>query len=173
MNKYIAFLRGINVGNIRIKMTDLKTCFEKLGFSAVTTYLQTGNVVFEAAQNRTEIKAILEAELTKTFHYEAFVLVYDHVVLQDIIAQYPMPREEGFHAYVLFVETPKVLEELLQQAQNLGDTADCIKAGSHLVIYWKVKIGDTLSGSFDKIIAKPKYKSTTTLRNIQTLEKML
>jgi uncharacterized protein (DUF1697 family) len=45
MTKYIAFLRGINVGNIRIKMADLKAMFEGLGFQEVKTYLQTGNVV--------------------------------------------------------------------------------------------------------------------------------
>ena len=173
MTKYIAFLRGINVGNIRIKMPDLKACFEKLGFSAVVTYLQTGNVVFKSDKNSADIKAVLEAGLTEAFHYEAFVLVYEHAILQDIIANYPKQREEEFHAYVLFVEREQVFEDLLQQAQILGDSADYIKGGKHQVIYWKVKTGDTLSGSFDKIIAKPKYKSTTTMRNIQTLEKMV
>ncbi|WP_394993096.1 DUF1697 domain-containing protein [Emticicia sp.] len=55
MKKYIAFLRGINVGNIRIKMPDLKTAFEKMGFQNVATYLQTGNVVFDSEKSITEI----------------------------------------------------------------------------------------------------------------------
>ena len=45
MKKQIALLRGINVGNIRIKMPDLKLTFETLNFQQVRTYLQTGNVV--------------------------------------------------------------------------------------------------------------------------------
>ena len=48
MKKYIAFLRGINVGNISIKMSDLTLAFEKIGFETVKTYLQTGKVVFES-----------------------------------------------------------------------------------------------------------------------------
>ena len=46
MKKYIAFLRGINVRNIRFKMPDLKPAFKTLDFEQVKTYLQTGNVVF-------------------------------------------------------------------------------------------------------------------------------
>ena len=55
MKKYIAFLRGINVGNIRIKMSDLKNAFQDMGFQNAVTYLQTGNVVFESDKNISEI----------------------------------------------------------------------------------------------------------------------
>ncbi|NCP46313.1 MAG: DUF1697 domain-containing protein, partial [Flavobacteriales bacterium] len=47
MNQYLALLRGINVGgNNIIKMVDLKACFEKMGFTDVKTYIQSGNVIF-------------------------------------------------------------------------------------------------------------------------------
>jgi len=45
MNKKITFLNGINVGNTRIKMFDLKLAFEKLDFKQVKTYLHIGDVV--------------------------------------------------------------------------------------------------------------------------------
>ena len=73
MKKYIAFLRGINVGNIRIRMTDLKAAFEQMGFSDVKTYLQTGNVVFESDKTLVDIKSILEKGLSNTFKYDAFL----------------------------------------------------------------------------------------------------
>jgi uncharacterized protein (DUF1697 family) len=45
--QYITLLRGINVGgNNIIKMTDLKSCFESMGFTGVSTYIQSGNVIF-------------------------------------------------------------------------------------------------------------------------------
>ena len=64
MKKYLAFLRGINVGNIRIKMPDLKIAFLQMGFKNVATFLQTGNVVFESDKNISEIKVILEKGLS-------------------------------------------------------------------------------------------------------------
>ena len=60
MKKYTAFLRGINVGNIRIKMTDLTRAFEDLGFKNVKTYLQTGNIVFDTEGDLSEVKPVLE-----------------------------------------------------------------------------------------------------------------
>jgi uncharacterized protein (DUF1697 family) len=77
MKKYIAFLRGINVGNIRIKMPDLKNAFQDMGFQNAATYLQTGNVAFDSEKNISEIKSILEKGLSETFHYQAFVLLYE------------------------------------------------------------------------------------------------
>ncbi len=171
MKKHIAFLRGINVGNIRIKMNDLKAAFENMGFTEVKTYLQTGNVVFESDKALTEIKSILEKNLTETFKYQAYVLVYEFGVLSDIIGQYPFEKEENYHAYVIFVEKQTVLEELIQLAANVGEESKVLKQGN-TVIYWKVKEGETLHTAFAKIIAKAKYKSSVTVRNINTLEKM-
>jgi uncharacterized protein (DUF1697 family) len=172
MAKFIAFLRGINVGNIRIKMPDLKQAFEKMGFEGVATFLQTGNVVFQTEKEKAETKSILEKGLTETFHYEAFVFIYRFEQLADIVAAYPLPKEEGYHAYVIFVENAAVLEELLHLKENIGPEAAWIAAGKE-VLYWKVKQGQTLETPFSKLLAKAKYKSSTTMRNINTLEKML
>lgn len=49
--RYIALLRGINVGgNNIIRMSDLKASFEELGFSDVVTYIQSGNVLFNTGE---------------------------------------------------------------------------------------------------------------------------
>jgi len=172
MKKYTAFLRGINVGNIRIKMADLKSAFEKMGYTQVTTFLQTGNVIFESGQTIGDLKASLEKGLSEAFNYEAYVLVYAFDILNEIIAQYPMERDETHHAYVIFVEGDTVFEALKLQAQGLGEEANCILPGSG-VLYWKVKIGASTDTNFAKIVAKPKYKSSVTIRNLQTLEKMV
>jgi uncharacterized protein (DUF1697 family) len=173
MNKYIAFLRGINVGNIRIKMTDLKAAFEQMGCTNVTTFLQTGNVVFDANKNIQDLKIIIERGLSETFNYKAYVLVYEFDSLSDIINQYPFERIDTHHAYVLFVENEGIFNELVAISMTLETESAFIKAGNNQVLYWKVKEDETLDTSFAKIIAKAKYKSTTTVRNINTLEKMI
>jgi len=169
MKKYIAFLRGINVGNIRIKMPDLKKAFEDIGFQNPVTYLQTGNVVFESEKNSAEIKIILEKGLSETFYYQAFVLLYEFTALADIIKKYPFEKDENNHAYVIFVEGEVILKELMAIADGIEEEI----AEGNTVLYWKVPKGESLTTPFAKITAKAKYKSTTTVRNINTLEKML
>ena len=171
MTKYTAFLRGINVGKIRIKMTDLKAVFEKMGCQEVKTFLQTGNVVFHSDENIQNLKTLLEKGLSETFNYEAYVLLYQYEKLESIISKYPMQREEGYHAYVVFVENDAVLEELKTAASELVEESNLIKFGDG-VIYTKIKKGHSLDTPFSKILAKSKYKSTTTVRNLNTLEKM-
>ena len=169
MNKKIAFLRGINVGNIRIKMIDLKLAFETLSFQQVKTYLQTGKVVFESNKTVEEIKPILEKALSETFHYEAFVQLYDFDFLEGIINNYPHERSENHHAYVVFVDNEVIFEDLKSLSESLDEP---IKLGNQ-VIYWKVVKGESLETPFSKILAKAKYKKNTTVRNINTLEKMI
>lgn len=169
MKKYVAFLRGINVGNIRIKMPDLKAAFEKLGFSDVKTYLQTGNVVFLASESPDTIKSVLEKSLSETFHYDAYVLVYDFDVLVEMVVAYPFEKNEEHHAYIIFVDNDGIFEELTNISLTMNEE---VAAGAK-VIYWKVKRGDSTDTPFSKILAKAKYKSSTTVRNINTIEKML
>lgn len=169
MKKYIAFLRGINVGNIRIKMPDLQNAFHSMGFENAETFLQTGNVVFESEKSISEIKVTLEKGLSETFHYQAFVLLYEFTALADIVKKYPFEKDENNHAYVIFVEGEVILKELMAIADGIEEEI----AEGNTVLYWKVPKGESLTTPFAKITAKAKYKSTTTVRNINTLEKML
>lgn len=169
MKKYIAFLRGINVGNIQIKMPDLQNAFHSMGFENAETFLQTGNVVFESEKSISEIKVTLEKGLSETFHYQAFVLLYEFTALADIIKKYPFEKDENNHAYVIFVEGEVILKELMAIADGIEEEI----VEGNTVLYWKVPKGESLTTPFAKITAKAKYKSTTTVRNINTLEKML
>ena len=68
--KYAAFLRAINVGGTKvIKMEDLRRMFEALGFTNVATYIQSGNVIFEAAQ-ADGLRAQIESQIQQTFGFE-------------------------------------------------------------------------------------------------------
>ncbi|MCF8245451.1 MAG: DUF1697 domain-containing protein [Saprospiraceae bacterium] len=172
MTEYIAFLRGINVGKIRIKMTDLKSAFENMGCQDVKTYLQTGNVVFLSDKTMSDLKSQLEKGLSEAFKYEAYVLLYDFNILSDIIEKYPMERDETHHAYVVFIDKIAVFEELKTLAAGIGDASNYLKFGDN-ILYWKVLIGQSLDTPFSKILAKAKYKSSVTVRNLNTLEKMV
>lgn len=68
MNRYATFLRAINVGGRTVTMDVLRGIFNNLGFKNVQTYIQSGNVIFETAENETaalesRIAARLESEL--------------------------------------------------------------------------------------------------------------
>src|SRR5688500_14411156 len=91
MGRHVALLRGINVGgNNLIKMTALAECLEKGGFTSVTTYIQSGNVLFTAlAMTQAVMTRKIERILTKTFAYDASVVVRTHAQMKAIVSRAP------------------------------------------------------------------------------------
>src|SRR5262245_9026917 len=91
MTQYVALLRGINVGgNNLIKMTDLKDCFQSLGLGDVATYIQSGNVLFDAAaQSSAELATRIEAGLSERFGYQSRIVLRAHPELRAIVSDAP------------------------------------------------------------------------------------
>jgi len=170
--KYVMFLRGINVGGIKVPMRELKDCLNSLGLIEVKTFLQTGNVTFQSDKSAHELKQIIEEKLHSRFEYTAFVLLYPADILQDVLEQYPFSSGEGQHRYAIFCESESVVKDLISHRSDLDTTIEDI-AKSKNVVYWTVPQGSTLKTTFSKIISRPKYKSSTTNRNLNTLEKMV
>ncbi len=75
--RYVAFLRGINVGgNKKVPMADLKKMLEKMGFTNVKTLLASGNVVFDAgSESPASLKKKLETQFEKTFGFTSSMII--------------------------------------------------------------------------------------------------
>lgn len=171
MSTYAAFLRGINVGGRIVKMADLKKCLEAAGLQNVTTLLQSGNVLFESDSTEGKLKELLQATLTQTFDYPAKVQVMSVDRLQAVVDRYPFGEADvDQHDYVIFIEND-LENELLHESYKLA-LGEQVRAGRG-VIYWRVAKGSTLQSDFAKQLAKAKYKTFNTNRNLKTLKKML
>jgi uncharacterized protein (DUF1697 family) len=77
MTQFAAFLRGVNVGGVNLKMADVATALSDAGFTNVRTILATGNVLLESKSGVVAVRKKCEAALRERFGYEAWVLAYD------------------------------------------------------------------------------------------------
>ena len=170
--KYAMFLRGINVGNIRVPMADLRSCLNNIGLADISTYLQTGNVTFESTLTEEKLKPLIEQQLTQTFNYTAYILLYPQSILEGIITAYPFQTEENTHRYAIFCDDQATIDSLMSVRDSLDHSTEDIAAGEH-VVYWRVPKGMTLDTAFSKHAAKPQFKAVTTNRNLNTLQKMI
>jgi len=172
MTRYAAFLRGVNVGGVNLKMADVTAALRDAGFGNVRTILASGNVLLDARGSAATVRKNAEAALRKTFGYDAWVLVYDLDTVRAIAGAYPFePEVEGRHSYVTFVSDPAVLDELTGLAAEAG--SDEKIAGGNGVLYWQVPRSGTLDSAIGKTMGKKRYKSSTTTRNLRTLGKVL
>jgi uncharacterized protein (DUF1697 family) len=172
MTRYAAFLRGINVGGVNLKMAEVAKAFEDAGFTDVRTILASGNVLLESRSGVDAVRKKAEKALRDAFGYDAWVLAYDMRTVAAISAAYPFERElEGHHSYVTFVTDEEVLDELAALAVN-ARSDEKIKRGKG-VIYWQVPKTGTLDTTIGKTMGKKRYKSSTTTRNLRTVDKVL
>lgn len=169
MTRYAAFLRGVNVGGINLKMVDVAAALADGGFTGVRTVLASGNVLLDSPDTAPAVRAIAEAALRHRFGYPAWVLVYDIDALRAIVSAFPFePEVHGYQSYVTFVADPAVLDELAA----LTSRGERIARGAG-VLYWQVPRGDTLTSPIGKTMGDRRYRSSTTTRNLRTLGKVL
>jgi uncharacterized protein (DUF1697 family) len=169
MTRFVALLRGVNVGGVNMKMADLADVVSGLGYTDVKTVLASGNVLFTTPDAAAASKDKLEAALRERFGYEAWVHVLTVDAVQKIVDAFPYERSTDRHAYVVFILKPEVRDELL--AVELDPKVEQATAGDG-VVYWSVPKGDTLESAMGKAQAAGKYKPWLTTRNLNTLEKL-
>jgi uncharacterized protein (DUF1697 family) len=173
MTRYVALLRGVNVGGITLKMVDVAAVFTGLGLSNVTTVLASGNVLFDSDDEASELKPRIEKALGERFGYDAWVHVLDRATIERIVRDFPFDAErEGWHPYVIFTSDDALAEELLALEGSLDSELESIRRGEG-VVYWTVERGSTLGSTFGKATGRARYKETTTTRNLRTLQKLL
>jgi uncharacterized protein (DUF1697 family) len=175
MNQYVALLRGINVGGKNlIKMTELKDCFEGLGFQNVRTYIQSGNVLFYAAEpNQARLADQIEEALSEAFDYHLRVVVRSNEEMKAIVAH--APKDFGgdpstYRYNVIFLKEPLTSAEAMQSITT-KEGVDQAYAGEG-VLYFSNLISKATQSRLSRIVSMPIYQSMT-IRNWNTTTKLL
>ncbi len=169
--RWVALLRGVNVGGITVKSAPLADLFRSLGFDEVKTVLASGNVLFTTTD--TDSAALIpriERALTDEFGYAARVVLIRQSTLADVVAGYPFNEVDDRHPYVIFASDPAVFDGV--DATELDDTIERVAPGDG-VLYWEVRRGLSTDSTFSKRTAKAKGSAVTTTRNLRTLRKLL
>lgn len=174
-SSYVALLRGINVGgNNLIPMADLRACFVEKGFANVTTYIQSGNVIFTTTDHkRAALVARIESALGTRFAYRATVVVRSHDEMRAIVEHAPPgfgKRPELFRYDVLFLKDPLTAAAAIA-AVPVKEGVDEVHAGKR-VLYYSRLISKATQSRMAKIVSLPIYKSLT-IRNWNTTTKLL
>jgi uncharacterized protein (DUF1697 family) len=127
METYISILRGVNVGGqAQIKMEALKKSYEKLQLSNVRTYIQSGNVIFDAAEGDTRtIESKISSQIEADFGVQVPVFVLTSESLKRIIEENPFTKDPGkditfLHATFL-AEMPKQYDRESIEDKKQGD----------------------------------------------------
>ncbi|HET7725228.1 MAG TPA: DUF1697 domain-containing protein [Propionibacteriaceae bacterium] len=167
--RYAIFLRGVNVGGIKVPSADLKRVLTDLGLGEVRTYVASGNVTCTSDLTATALQRKVEETLSAAFSYDAHVQVLSHDALAKLVEGYPFPTDDDHHRYVVLCDSTATADRLGEI--EAGDMEQVAASGR--VVYWRCPKGSTLDTPFSKATSGSKFKSLTTTRNLNTVEKML
>jgi len=163
----------VNVGGITVRSADLADLFRGLGFGNVHTVLASGNVLFDSDSAAKELKPQIERALADRFGYDAWIVLLDLPALERIAGAYPFERDDAvFTPYVVFGSDPAKLKDLADATGEPDPAVEAVQLGDG-AFYWRVVKGSTLDSPVGKLLAKGKYRTTTTNRNLRTVEKLL
>jgi uncharacterized protein (DUF1697 family) len=171
MPTHVALLRGINVGkNNRIAMADLRAALEDLGYEGVSTYIQSGNVLFSTP--RTDAAAIareISAKIHRAFSMNIDVVVVSRLELAQAISDNPFPHEHKLvHVIFLAGEADEALKDRIAQLEAAkGAGRDKITAVGRVLFFY------TPGGYGPSELGKALTKLPGTARNWGTTIKLL
>ena len=167
--KYVALLRGINAGkNRRIDMKELKLIFESIGCENVSTYINSGNVIFESNLDKIDIQNKIELVLNEKFEFNVPTLVKTKQELEKIADLIPEDwvNDSAQKTDVAFlfseVDYPEIIDDLPVKKEYME-----INYASG-IIFWNVTRENYNKSHLNKIISHKIYKLMT-VRNVNTV----
>ena len=171
-NRYVAFLRAVNLGGRTVKMDQLRKLFTSMGYTGVETFIASGNVVFESAVTKTaDLERQIEALLEKGFGFPiaTFVRSFDELDAAAKYNPFKADTSAGANLYVAFVrETPSKAHE--RKLRALASEIDDFRVRGREV-YWlrRGHFSDAPPPPIEKILDMPAtVRNSTTVRKIAT-----
>jgi len=174
MKRYVAFLRGINVsGQKLLKMEYLKEEFLSCGFKNVSTFIQSGNIIFDVIEsNAGTLANDIEDHLLRTLGYKVQVLLRTFQELTDMVKSKPFRKfetVENIKLYVTFLTTEPDKKFILPMISPKNDIE--VFASNKLDFYC---ISRQQNGSFGfpNVFIEKEFRVPATTRNWNTIRKI-
>lgn len=175
MRRYIAFLRGINVGGHTVKMEKLRSLFAELGFASVATFIASGNVIFEAqSEDIRGLERQIERHLRQALGYDVATLLrsapelvaaatYEAFPSADLV----LPDSSLYVAFLREALPPEVWENVLALCTPVDNFHSHERE-----IYWLCRTRLSESPVFARGLFEKTVNAPVTMRNITTVRKL-
>lgn len=171
MEKFIALLRGINVGgHKKFPKADQLKMLSALGFQDSQVYLHTGNWIFNSSESSSNISAKIEKVLTETYDWEVPVLVLNASELEEILNKCPFSEEVKVQSYFMILKTGPTPEKI-SAVEAIHYPNEEFRISTKCIYYYCTKgYGQAkMSGTF----FEKKLGVAITARNYNTMKRIL
>jgi uncharacterized protein (DUF1697 family) len=171
---YLALLRGINVGgNNKLNMKELSLALGGAGLNKVTTYINTGNIIFEGADlTAKDLEQTIHDAILVKFNLDIKVLIKSYDQIRAVARAIPITwvNNSEMKCDVMFLWDGYDSEAAVSSVKVNKDVDNIIYCSGALI--WQIKCSDYSKSKINKIIGTDIYKNMTA-RNCNTVRKIL
>ncbi len=172
MEQYIVLLKGVNVsGKNIIKMALLKDALTKTGFTNVTTYIQSGNIVLQSNLTAPQIQDTINQLIYTEFQLQIAIFCLTTAQIKQALQNNPFPESApGNKVFITFLKDTLTTDALLQIEQTNWSNDKVVIINNVLYFYLVEGMGQSkLNNNF----FERKLHTTATGRNLNTLNKLV
>jgi uncharacterized protein (DUF1697 family) len=172
MTRYVAFLRGINVGGHIVVKATLEKVFASLGFDNVSVYKQSGNIIFDTSETADGLTNKIEIALKASVGFEVPVFLRTLTNLKELVATDPFKGQntEGSSFLVTFLATKPATFPFQYPVTIPKSTAQVIGASGKEVFSVTHGGGE---GALPNPFIEKSLKCKATTRNIHIITEIL
>jgi uncharacterized protein (DUF1697 family) len=175
MKTYICLLRGINVsGHKIIKMATLRDSFESLGFENITTYIQSGNIVFKSSENGIkELQKIIHQMLLNDYGFDITVIVLRSQELKKASENNPFEKDstkDPKKFYVVFLQEQPP-QENIEKLSEVDYSPEEFVIDDKIIYFYAAN--GAHKAKMNNILFEKKLMVKATSRNWRTVQKLL
>lgn len=177
MKRYIAFLRGINIsGKNKVSMAELKQGFERLDYTEVKTYLNSGNVIFSSGETDIiKTTSRIEEMIKNQFSIDIPVFVISKEELEDILYHAPEwwgDESKKIYDNLIFIMPPATFKDVYNEIGEPKEGLERIEEYKEAV-FWSFSRKDYQKTNWWPKTASANISSKLTIRTANTVRKIV
>ena len=170
---FVCLLRGINVGgNNMIRMSSLKASFERMGFADVTTYINSGNIIFRAKDgDARKLEKTIERMLEREYQLGCKVVVRSFAEMAALVKSLPKTwnGDERWKYNVIFLRHSIDSKDVVDRLNAKRDIEEVVYRPGTLL--WSAKVSDVSRTAMQKLSGQKIFQEMT-VRNLNTTKKI-
>ena len=170
---FVALLRGVNVGgNNMISMSALKKSFESIGFTHVTTYINSGNIIFNAKDDDArKLERQVERMLSKEYELNSKVVVRSFSEMEKLVGSLPRnwDGDSQWRYNVIFLRHTIDSEDILAELPSDSEIEEVVYRPGTLL--WSAHVDKISRSKMTKLSSRKIYQDMT-VRNLNTTKKL-
>lgn len=173
VSTYVALLRGVNVGGKNmISMSSVKGSFERMGFREVSTYINSGNILFKAKEgDARKLERKIEAMLSREYKLGCKVVVRSYSEMASLVENLPADwsGDNRWKYNVIFLRHPIDSENILEGLKPKSDIERVVYRPGALL--WSARLSDLTRATMIKLSSQGIYQDMT-IRNLNTTRRL-